>query len=177
MLWCGGATLINQFSFALTITNILKNLWYQIHLNSRFRLSVVSMAKKDVLHKLVNEEGYDLNIFGVRKSEGGIRSTSYKTCFNEGDVCDSYRPLFWYVNDDKLTYEKHYGVKHSRCYTEYGLKRTGCAGCPFGRDFEFELDVIEEFEPKLFKAVMNIFGDSYEYTRAYRKFCEEKEEK
>ena len=59
----------------------------------------------------------------------------------------------------------------------YGLKRTGCAGCPFGRDFEFELQVIEKYEPKLFKAVNNIFGQSYEYTRAYRSFCEEMDKK
>lgn len=59
------------------------------------------------------------------------------------------------------------------CYTEYGLTRTGCAGCPFGRDFEQELSVIEQYEPKLFKAVNNIFGDSYEYTRKYKAFCEE----
>lgn len=48
-----------------------------------------------------------------------------------------------------------------------------CAGCPFGRDFEQELSVIEHYEPKLYKAVNNIFGDSYEYTRKYKAFCEE----
>ena len=172
MWWCNA----NQsIQFCIDYNKHLKE--FMVANPPKFKISAkcCKYGKKDVLHKLVNEEGYDLNIFGVRRSEGGIRSTSYKTCFNEGDVCDSYRPLFWYVNDDKLTYEKHYGVIHSRCYTEYGLKRTGCAGCPFGRDFEFELEVIEEFEPKLFKAVMNIFDDSYEYTRAYRRFCEEKE--
>ena len=46
-----------------------------------------------------------------------------------------------------------------------------CAGCPFGRDFEFELEVIEKYEPKLYRAVNNIFGDSYAYTRKYREFC------
>jgi len=39
-----------------------------------------------------------------------------------------------------------------------------------GRDFEQELKVIETYEPKLYKAVNNIFGDSYEYTRKYREF-------
>ena len=58
----------------------------------------------------------------------------------------------------------------------YGLSRTGCAGCPFGRDFEFELEVIKHYEPKLYKAVNYIFGDSYEYTRKYREFRKKMEE-
>ena len=48
-----------------------------------------------------------------------------------------------------------------------------CSGCPYGRDFEEELRIIEEHEPKLYKAVNNIFKDSYEYTRKYREFCRE----
>ena len=97
---------------------------------------------------------------------------AYKNCFteNEGE-CDDYRPLFWYMNEDKEDYENYYGVTHSDCYTKYGLKRTGCAGCPFNRNFEEELDIIKTYEPKLFKAVNNIFGDSYEYTRKYKEFC------
>lgn len=67
----------------------------------------------------------------------------------------------------------YYNVTHSKCYIEYGLKRTGCAGCPFGRDFEYELEVIKKYEPKLYKAVNNIFGKSYEYTRKYKQFCKE----
>ena len=140
-------------------------------------------AKKDVAHKVLKEgiRGYlpfDLQIVGIRKAEGGARSTAYKSCFDETDTgCDNYRPLFWYKDSDKGDYEIAYGIEHSKCYTEYGLKRTGCAGCPFGRDFEFELEVIEKYEPKLFKAVNNIFGQSYEYTRAYRSFCEEMDKK
>ena len=134
-------------------------------------------AKKDVAHKLLKENGYDLNITGIRKFEGGARSIAYKSCFDENNNgCDEYRPLFWYTNTDKNDYENHYGIKHSKCYTEYGLKRTGCAGCSYGRDFEFELSIIEKYERKLFKAVNNIFGDSYEYTRKYREFCKMKNE-
>lgn len=135
-------------------------------------------AKKDVGNKCIKENQYDLDIIGVRKAEGGNRSTSYKSCFDEnGEEYDNYRPLFWYKNSDKKDYEEHYGIVHSKCYTEYGLKRTGCAGCPFGGDFEKELLIIEKYEPKLFVAVNNIFGDSYEYTRKYREFCKEMDEK
>lgn len=134
-------------------------------------------AKKNVMHKLINEVNYDLNIIGVRKAEGGTRATSYKSCFDENaSGCDNYRPLFWYKNNDKDCYDAAYAIEHSSCYTEYGLKRTGCAGCPFGRDFEYELEVIEKYEPKLYEAVNNIFGNSYEYTRKYKQFCKEMKE-
>ena len=113
----------------------------------------------------------------MRKAEGGVRSTAYKNCFDDnGSMCDNYRPLFWYKDSDKKDYENFYDIEHSECYSLYGLKRTGCAGCPFGRDFEFELSVIEKYEPRLFVAVNNIFGNSYEYTRKYREFYKKKEE-
>ena len=127
-------------------------------------------AKKDVVHKVIKDNNCDLEITGIRRSEGGIRDVMYKNCFDETGDYDRYRPLFWYTNKDKEDYEKHYGIIHSKCYTEYGLKRTGCCCCPFGKDFEQELEVVEKYEPKLLKAVNNIFGDSYEYTRKYKEY-------
>ena len=135
-------------------------------------------AKKEIIHKLIAERGYDLNIFGVRKAEGGARASAYKSCFDDnGDGYDNYRPLFWYKDVDKEEYEKAYDVTHSDCYVVYGLERTGCCCCPFGRDFETELEVVKQYEPNMYKAVNYIFGDSFEYTRQYRKFCKEMKEK
>ena len=173
--WCN----INQSNnFNICRNKYLKEFLVKNNLNFRVSNKCCKYAKKDLIHNLINEEKYELNIFGVRKAEGGIRSTSYKNCFDESDKYDNYRPLFWYKDSDKEDYEKAYGIVHSKCYTEYGLKRTGCCGCPYGRDFEYELNVIEKYEPKLYKAVTNIFKDSYEYTRKYiefRKMMDEKE--
>lgn len=166
--------------------NICKNAFlkeFMIKYPPKFKISnkCCKYAKKDVLHKLIEEYlDYDSNILvimGVRRAEGGVRATAYKSCFNETiNGCDNYRPLFWYKNNDKDCYDVAYTIEHSRCYTEYGLKRTGCAGCPFGRDLEYELEIIEKYEPKLYKAVNNIFGNSYEYTRKYKQFCKEMKE-
>ncbi len=161
--------------------NIKRNKWlkeFMILYPPTFKISskCCQYAKKDVGKKIIKECNYDLDIIGVRKAEKGNRATAYKSCFDESDFCDNYRPLFWYKDSDKEDYDNHYGIVHSRCYTEYGLKRTGCAGCPFGREFEFELEVIQKYEPKLFIAVNNIFGDSYAYTRKYREFCRKKDE-
>lgn len=127
-------------------------------------------AKKNPAHKLISERKYELKIVGVRKAEGGARSAAYKSCFDNENECANYRPLFWYTNADKQEYQAFYEVVNSRCYTEYGLTRTGCVGCPYGRNLEFELEVMEKFEPNLYKAACNVFKDSYEYTRRYREF-------
>lgn len=139
-----------------------------------FRISAkcCEYTKKKTAKAYCKSVECELNITGVRKSEGGARSTTYKSCFSLGKKhpWDDYRPIFWFTNDTKTEYKELSGVIHSRCYTEYGLKRTGCAGCPFGRDFEGELEVIKNYEPKLFNAVNKVFGNSYEYTRNYIKF-------
>lgn len=163
--------------------SIAQNKWLKefiIENPPTFRISnkCCQYAKKDVLHKVLQENDYDMNISGIRKAEGGARATAYKSCFDEtGTGCDNYRPLFWYKNNDKEEYKEAYEVVHSSCYTIYGLQRTGCSGCPYGRDFEYELEVIKNYEPKLFIAVNNIFGESYEYTRKYKQFCKDMNEK
>lgn len=162
-----------------SVFNIKRNKWlkeFMIANPPTFKISnkCCQYAKKDVMKKYLKENPTDLHMVGVRKAEGGARATAYKSCFDQNaDGYDNYRPLFWYTDQDELEYENARNITHSKCYTEYGLKRTGCAGCPFGKDFEMELEIIEQNEPKLFKAVNKIFGDSYEYTRKYKKFCEE----
>ena len=126
-------------------------------------------AKKDAVSDLLKD--YDLSIYGVRKAEGGARATGIHSCFSNKDGYSEYRPVFWYSNLDKKEYCDACDICHSDCYTEYGLKRTGCCGCPFGRDFEYELKVVRKYEPKFYKAINNIFKDSYDYTRKYREFA------
>ena len=105
-------------------------------------------------------------------SVSGARATAYKNCFtpaNDNGI-DEYRPVFWYKQDTKEAYKEQYGVKYSDCYEVWGLPRNGCSGCPYARDFEFELEMVEKYEPKLYKALNKVFGDAYEYTRKYREF-------
>lgn len=132
-------------------------------------------AKKIPAKKFIQECYADLEITGIRKSEGGIRAANYKSCFSNSKSkgCDTYRPVFWYMDGDKKVYEEHFEIQHSRCYTEYNMKRTGCVGCPFNKHIDEELAVIEKYEPKLYKAAINVFGKSYEYTEKYRKFAAE----
>lgn len=125
-------------------------------------------SKKDTANEFEKEFNPDLNVQGVRKAEGGQRATAYKSCFDDNSFgCSRMRPLFWFSNDDKNKYCDTFNVNHSECYTKYGLRRTGCACCPFGRDFEHELEVAKKYEPSLYNVAISIFGNSYEYTRKY----------
>lgn len=127
-------------------------------------------AKKDTSHIWEKENTCDLKCMGLRKAEGGIRSTSLKNCFTDNGEQKIYRPIFWFTDKDKKEYEEFYNIIHSKCYTDYGFKRTGCCGCPFNSKFEEDLQIVKEKEPLLYQAVNKIFGKSYEYTRKYRDF-------
>lgn len=50
------------------------------------------------------------------------------------------------------------------------MDRTGCAGCPFGKRFEEELELVQQYEPQRYRAMVSVFGESYEYTRKFLKF-------
>lgn len=131
-------------------------------------------AKKDVSKQFQKEHDVDLMIVGVRRAEGGARAIAYKNCFSTKKGVSQYRPIFWFTDRDKKEYEKMFSIEHSACYKEYGLKRTGCAGCPYGRNLEDELNIISTHEPKLFATAKKIFKDSYEYTKRYKEFTKRK---
>lgn len=107
---------------------------------------------------------------GIRKAEGGIRAGNYKQCYYAQSERPFYMPLFWFSDADKVAYEQVFDIVYSDCYTVYGMKRTGCAGCPFNSKFSKDLETLRQYEPQLYKASNNIFGKSYEYTLKYRAF-------
>ena len=169
----------SESSFNIDYKKYLKEFIIQNPPTFKISNKCCKYAKKDLAHDYKKENKVDLSLVGVRKAEGGARSTAYKNCFTtkDGDEPDEYRAIFWYSDKDKKEYEEHYNVKHSKCYSEYGLQRTGCIGCPYGKDFEFELEVLKKYEPKLYVAANNIFGDAYEYTRKFNKFRKEMKNK
>ena len=131
-------------------------------------------AKKEPARKYVETHDFDLNCTGVRKSEGGARATRYKTCFSAMEEgADNFRPMFWLTDQDKRDYKAHYGIVNSDCYEVWGMKRTGCPGCPYGKEFEQELELMQKYEPKFYKAAINIFGKSYDYNRRFLEFREQ----
>lgn len=129
-------------------------------------------AKKDPVHDFLAVGNFDLNCVGVRKAERGARSTAYTSCFDRCFGCgpDQFRPLFWMTDVQKEAYRLQFGLVRSDCYEVWGLERTGCACCPFGKEFETELALVQQYEPKMFVAATAIFKDSYDYTRRFLEF-------
>lgn len=177
--WCnvvGG----NTTQYTINRYKYLKE--YMVENPPSFKISGMCChhAKKYPAQSVLKNGGYDLNCLGLRKSEGGVRAQAYSNCFTQRDGSggrhySDFRPIFWLSDNDKDLYCSHYGVEHSRCYTEYGLKRTGCYGCPFGRHFEDELAVIEKYEPKLTNMANALFSDSYNYLRGYKEYKNKKQ--
>ncbi len=157
--------------------NIEQNAWLKEFLVKnppKFAISQLCCegAKKNTADNYNNRFQPSINIIGIRKAEGGARATAYKEQVydNVKHNITMFLPILHFSDNDRAEYEKEFGVTHSKCYTEYGLRRTGCAGCPFGRAYNAELETLAEHEPKLYKAVMNMWGEVYEYTDKYREF-------
>lgn len=133
-------------------------------------------AKKDVAKQWISENNPDMHCMGIRQNENGVRSQAYKNCFTyrSNVFCQEFRPIFYFTESTKKVWEEMENIEHSKCYSEYKMTRTGCAGCPFGSGFEAELNTLKMYEPNLYVAVNNIFGDSYKYTRLYRRFKDAK---
>jgi 3'-phosphoadenosine 5'-phosphosulfate sulfotransferase (PAPS reductase)/FAD synthetase len=133
-------------------------------------------AKKDVSKSFFKEYKPDLSVNGMRRAEGGRRVGAITSCFSAGagGEPDNYRPIWFWTDEDKAIYKAWRGLRYSDCYERYGLKRTGCVGCPCNSKAEPELELVEPFEPRIAAAARNIFGVSYDYKRRYAAFKSEK---
>ena len=134
-----------------------------------FRISAdcCKHAKKHVSRAMETEIGADVLLTGVRRVEGGIRA-SHKTCFDHGHGTDTYRPLFWLTDSDRLAYERMFNVRHSDCYEIWGFRRTGCVGCPLNSRALADIEIAGRYEPNMKRAAKKVFADAYEYTRMWR---------
>lgn len=134
----------------------------------RFSASCCAISKKEPLKKFADDTQADLIITGVRKAEGGVRSSAYSSCFRECAKGPSmFMPLFFMSGDEKAYYESREKIKHSDCYEVWGMRRTGCVGCPFALGRHSELELARAHEPEVYRACLKIFGDAYTLTDKY----------
>lgn len=134
-------------------------------------------CKKQVAHKV--QKDFEMIITGERRAEGGMRSVPRKDntslCFTETSSGQfRLRPLYYVSDEDKAWYKEQYGLKYSDAYEVYGMKRTGCCGCPISYRAVDDLELIRPFEPNLVKAAYNVFGKSYEYRAKYNEYKEQR---
>ena len=93
-------------------------------------------------------------IMGVRGTESRTRKAQYTSCLT---ATAKFTPLWdWTDAMMELCY-KVYDIETPPCY-QY-LSRTGCAGCPYGRNTEMELAMLPRVQQK---SVINYFRESYD---------------
>ena len=120
------------------------------------------ISKKKPLYDFIKAHGIDLNVTGERRAEGGMRAVTHTNCFEAGNHgVDKYMPLFFWDDDTKAYYKEAEGIRYSDCYEVWGMKRTGCVGCPYNSKVGQELKLVEKYEPRMAQACKNVFGDSY----------------
>lgn len=141
---------------------------------TRFSAECCTISKKKVLTEYQHSIHADLYITGERKSEGGARAGAHKSCFEHSDKhgMDHFMPLWFWDDETKAFYKKVGGIQYSDCYEVWGLKRTGCVGCPFARNLESELKLMQQYEPGCYKLCQHVFGESYELQRKFKQFKE-----
>lgn len=119
-------------------------------------------AKKSPIAKYMKDNECGINVTGERKCEGGMRSFSHKTCFEvhkNGDI--KFMPLWYWDNETKSEFKEKENIVYSDCYEKYGMKRTGCVGCPFNVEIWRDLEIMKQYEPDLYNLCINVFGVSY----------------
>lgn len=99
-------------------------------------------------------------IIGVRQSESATRKSKYNTCLKKnGD----FSPLYDFSDDLVDLIYKTYKIEIPKCYDF--LSRTGCAGCPYGRNVELELSLLPKLQReqsiKFFKESYDVLGVGY----------------
>lgn len=167
--WCNARSEDSWF-------NIKRNTWlkeFMIKNPPPFKVSskCCDGAKKRPADNYYKTHQVDISIIGIRKAEGGARAVHKDQLeYSKSHKMQMFYPILFFTDSDRSEYETEFSIAHSKCYSEYGMVRTGCAACPLGQDFTLKRKILREYEPKLSKAIENMWGEVYEYTNKYHEF-------
>ena len=132
------------------------------------------VIKKDTLHRYEKETGKKA-ILGVRGGESKLRSAKYKSCFTKDK---KFTPLHDLTDDLLEKIINKYEIEVPKVYEH--ISRTGCMGCPYGKNTEKELSLINENQKKfvceLFKESYKVLGINTECQKQMSMFDYKKEE-
>ena len=127
------------------------------------------VLKKEPFAKYERENNMNGSMYGTRVAEGGAREMTYAIHgMNSAKPCTSIssgkirkRPIYDWTDEDLEDFIEKYNVPLSDAYTKYGLKRTGCMGCPFSKNLTDSLGYLYLHEPNRYKASMHWLKDVY----------------
>ena len=101
-------------------------------------------------------------IIGTRQSESKTRKAKYNKCLT---ASGNFTPLYDFSDELMDGLYKEYNIEIPKCYTY--LSRTGCGGCPYGRNtgIETELAMLPRLQRiqtiKFFKESYDVLGIDY----------------
>ena len=101
-------------------------------------------------------------IMGTRQSESKTRKAKYNKCLT---ASGNFTPLYDFSDELMDGLYKEYNIEIPKCYTY--LSRTGCGGCPYGRNtgIETELAMLPRLQRiqtiKFFKESYDVLGIDY----------------
>ena len=145
--------------------------FHMLHPNFDIKISqkCCKYLKKESSKKYDKENNIEGKIVGIRAGEGGARQlTVDKRIKNGGKLCTYYKgkimikaPIIDWTDEDINRFIEKYNIPLSRAYTEYGMTRTGCYGCPFSLDIAGNLYILYKYEPNRYKGAMHFLKDVY----------------
>lgn len=93
-------------------------------------------------------------ITGVRQTESKMRKSQYSACLSKSGT---FTPIYDFSDLLIDSIYEAYEIPIPKIYTY--VSRTGCAGCPYGRNCEKELALIPELQRK---SAISFFKESYD---------------
>ncbi len=127
-----------------------------------------TVMKKKPFAKYARENGVRGFMTGIRKDEGGARELNAIVYDGKKRICTSLShgyikksPIIDWTNADINEFINQYDVPLSRAYTEFGMERTGCMGCPYSMNVDKSLEYLFYHEPNRYKASMHWLKDVY----------------
>lgn len=124
--------------------------------------------KKKPVYDYNKDNGIILSLIGVRQSESLSRKATYKTCSWTDGKTHKFFPLLYFNDDDIRDIVKEKNIKLSDAYEIYKQERTGCVGCPFGKNCLGELEILKKYEPKKAKIVEYLYNDVYNIYKEFK---------
>lgn len=146
-----------------------KLLKYQFNDNFKLKLSdkCCYVLKKNIFHKFEIANKRPIAITSIRKEEGGHRANIKGCLTSKNDKIKKFHPLLVVDEQFKDFFIKKYNVELCRLYYEpFNFKRTGCKGCPYSLDLQYQLDIMKELLPSEYKQCEIIWSPVY---NEYRK--------
>lgn len=105
-------------------------------------------------------------IIGIMREEGGRRNHAQCLAFRGEGKLKAFQPLAPISKEWEEWFIKEYGIEICEIYyPPYNFVRTGCKGCPFARNLQKELDILEKYFPQERKQCEIIWKPVYEEYR------------